>query len=266
MKTISAFFFFCSVLIAGTVLAQAQKTGLKAGQKPVIIMENKKAMENVTEDRFRGRWKETKRRRLDNGEYLAFKDTMLVEVGENESIIKATGSAGRTIKGSLEITASGVIMAGYSYSVGKITNEEWILYEENLERTLFAVQEFPSEKNGASDTPDYSKTEIPVLKNLEGAWTVYRREGPPDLINADSYLIEYLELNPANQKDVITGTIRFTEKNIPVTKDLQIFISADPGRFIMEAGTKQWQMSHFRGDGKEWIFGQPGGVIYKARR
>jgi len=251
--------------MAGIHISHAQTTGRKPAARPAVSIENKKALENVTEDRFRGKWQEIKRRRLDNGEYLAFKDTMLIDVKETESIIRETGSGGQTLRGDLEIAGNDVKIAGKTYTVGKISQEEWIIYEENLERTLVSVPEFAFERTGLIKTSDYAVAEIPTFKNLEGNWTVYRREGRGEAINAASYIIEKLEMDPFVKKDEMTGYITFTENNTQVSMDCRIFFTGEPGHFRLETTLHNWDLYHFRGDGKEWIFGNPSEVIYRAR-
>lgn len=260
-------FFVLLVAMAGFITPSwAQNKNRKAQAKPAVIMENPDALRGVTIDRFRGKWQEIKRRRLDNGEYLAFKDTMLISMDAEECIIRETGSGGRTIKGDIEITGNHLVLAGFIYSVGKISNEEWLLYEDNLERTLVPVEEFAFERSPGKPAADFSLPEAPVMKNLEGSWSVYRREGSAEMINAESYIIEHLELEASTQKDLITGFVRFTEKNTPVTKDCRIYFSGEAGHFILEAGSHSWDMYHFKGDGKEWIFGKKSEVIYRARK
>lgn len=256
----------CFALLAGIHIAPAQSSGNRPAAKPAVTIANKKALEHVTEDRFRGKWQEIKRRRLDNGEYLAFKDTLLIDVQETETIIKETGLAGQTLRGILEIAGNDVNIAGKTFTVGNISNEEWLLYEENAERTLVAVPDFANDRTISVKASDYGKGAAPELKNLEGSWTIYRREGRGESINADSYIIEHLSLDPSTKKDEITGYIRFTEKNTPVTMDCRIVFTGDPGHFILEAGSHSWDMYHFSGDGKEWLFGNSSEVIYRARR
>jgi len=252
--------------MAGFHISHAQITGHKPASRPAVSIENKKALENVTEDRFRGKWQEIKRRRLDNGEYLAFKDTMLIDVQETETVIRETGSGGQTQRGELEIAGNDLNLIGKTYSVGKISHDEWIFYDENLERTLVAVPEFAFERTGLIKTSDYTTAETPVMKKLEGSWAVYRREGHGEAINAASYIIEKLELDPFVKKDELTGYITFTEKNTAVRMDCRIFFVGEPGHFTLETVSHSWDLYHFRGDGKEWIFGNPSEVIYRARR
>ena len=145
--------------IAGIQNTHAQNVSQKQAAKPAVSIENKRALENVSEDRFRGKWQEIKRRRLDNGEYLAFKDTLLVDVQESETIIRETGSGGQTRHGQLEISGNDVKMAGTTYAVGKISAEEWTLYDETWERTLKAVQRFATEKTGLIKVTDYATAE-----------------------------------------------------------------------------------------------------------
>ncbi len=215
---------------------------------------------------FYGKWQEVSRTHKNNNIvsitdtiYLFFKDDNKVETRDGSKTI---------IKGEAAIYPPGniLIAAADSYIIISKTGELLVLDDgETFIHTFKKVNQFWSETVGkVAVSQDVFETAIhPSMSNLKGNWGVYRRQAAPGAVDAKTLLIKNLKITSTDSEQKGYGEVTFY--NSDKSETMPCVITIQDTAVEIKAGVNQWTFPVYKADGKEFVFGTIGKLLYFAK-
>ena len=212
-----------------------------------------------------GKWQETKRTNLSSNKKVSFQDTMQLNFSKRDSVSVRDG-VHMTQKGYAAVEGTNQLaVAGDVYTIISLSKNVLVLNDGEYIRELQRRKKFYHETLGTIIIPkeDLSQPEIINLKKVIGKWDVYRTQATPGVAE-DSAVIKNLAFTQVNENGTVSGEVTFTKATL--TETLPVNAIFENGTLRLSTLKHSWDMYTYKADGKEFIFGKHGGLVYFAKQ
>ena len=213
-----------------------------------------------------GKWQEIKRESVSSKTSIDFSDSLVMIFRDNNVTIKDIISMRMTMNGDAEIEAPDMLIAaGDSYSILFLDTQKLIIKDDSLTRVLEKREHLSYEQYG-KDTIRKDSLSEPVITDmhtLKGNWFIYSRKAEPGTVTGNTALIKSLEVNTVNDDGIAFGKVLFYVSGITKSADCQLVTQRGMIKIITEQDS--WTFTIYKADGKEFIFGEKGKLVYFAK-
>lgn len=255
-------------LFLASLQTAAQRVKRK-GVTPMDVTKNKGANGKdailFTLEQFNGKWQETGRVDRENNLARIF-DTLMLNFTEPGKVITRDGNHAN-IMGNAEIAPGNVLLAAADvYTIISVTPEQLVLDDqENYIHTFTKTESFTYESYGKTAVkPDVYTTPVSIKStDILGKWSVYRRQAKPGAIHPPTNIIRYLFIRDKVDDITANGEITFYVDEKSQAMSCTVKINNDA--ILITAGSNTWNLSVYKADGKEFIFGDPEVLLYYAK-
>jgi hypothetical protein len=251
----------CLAILINLPTTQAQKV-IRKGVKPATRTAPSRT-EFYTIDQLRGKWQETRRKKMDSNEPVAFSDTLMLNFNKRDSVYVYDGIS-MSQKGLAAIDGpASLSLAGDTYTIVSMNKNNLILNDGEFVRSFKKTHLFYHETFGnlKADAESFEKPKAIHPDKLNGRWDVYRRQANPGATEA--MLIKSITFNAA-AKDSVSGSISIYSSGNTKTENFTGYISGT-SLYIMAPGFNgTW--ATYKADGKEFVFGKENEIIYYAKK
>lgn len=259
MKNI--FGFILALLIFTT--ANAQKLIVK-GRNPTPqkrgVTPSHYSIEQLT-----GKWQEVKRSNISDGSRADFTDSLQLNFSKRDSVIVRDGIS-FSHKGHASVdNTNKLVVAGDSYAIRSLSKNTLIINDGDYIRAFSKRKNFHHENMGKIIIPKENISD-PISvdgKKLIGKWYVYRTQASPGE-SQDSAIIKNIKLIQTANNTSATGEITFTKNAI--TQIVPLEATVEKGMIRLVTKDQIWNLQTYKADGKEFIFGNPGGLVYFSKK
>lgn len=251
LKSLLPFAFLTAI----TFCTEAQK--MKVKRKGVIPLDVTKKTPNNTSQyslgQFTGKWQEISRTDNKTNSSVDFKDTLFYNFTGNGEVFSRDG-VNMSLKGEAAIEPGNILLAAADvFTIKSVGNNRVVLDDGEYQHTLVRKKEFWYETLPTNAVvPEKFTTPVSINASaLSGKWKVYRRDARPG--TTDKVLIRILNVQEIKNNTTATGEITFykTEK----LETLPCTITLDGGRMRIATEKNTWNMSVYKADGKDLVFG-----------
>jgi len=215
---------------------------------------------------FAGRWQEISRKDANNNP-LPFTDTLLLWFKGEKVYSKDASSMRMSMVYDAELAAPNRLFIGTDeFSILLQNDQKLVLEEENLIRTFQKKQQFYYETVG-KDSVIQQLPAVPVQidpARLKGKWLVYRTWAQPGFTDADTKLIQRLEINPLSDSTGTNGKLSFRYRGELWNEEATFSITGNG----MEIQSKDLNIHYYiyKADENEFIFGNQPTLIFYAKK
>lgn len=213
-----------------------------------------------------GKWQEVKRVPDSAKSPVGYTDSLVMIFRENKVTVKDITSIRMTMNGEAEIEAPDMLIAaGDSYSILFLDTQKLIIKDDSLTRVLEKREHLSYEQYG-KDTIRKDSLSEPVITDmhtLKGNWFIYSRKAEPGTVTGNTALIKSLEVNTVNDDGIAFGKVLFYVSGITKSADCQLVTQRGMIKIITERDS--WTFTIYKADGKEFIFGEKGKLVYFAK-
>ena len=213
-----------------------------------------------------GKWQEIKRESLSSKTSIDFSDSLVMIFRDNNVTIKDITSMRMTMNGEAEVEAPDMLIAaGDAYSILFLDSRKLIIKDDSLTRELEKRENLSYEQYG-KDTIRKDSLSEPVITDmhtLKGNWFIYSRKAEPGTVTGNTALIKSLEVNTVNDDGIAFGKVLFYVSGITKSADCQLVTQQGMIKIITERDS--WSFNIYKADGKEFIFGEKGKLLYFAK-
>lgn len=213
-----------------------------------------------------GKWQETKRTAVSSGKRLSFTDTLQLDFNKRDSVITRNGD-GMSRKGFAAVKEFNTLeAAGDTYSIVSLNKNTVVINDGEFIRQLQKKKLFYHETLGRTVIPkeNLSDPEPVNVKKIIGKWDVYRTQATPGAAETDSALIKHLSFSQVNEDGSVSGEINFSKSNL--TQTLPFNALFNKGTLQITTADHTWDLITYKADGKEFVFGHHGGLVYFAKQ
>lgn len=266
MKTHCLLFFIPLILFF--VKGQAQKVKQQGAQPISYIKKNTESIQKFSIEQFYGRWQEIKRSNKSN-EIVQIKDTIYLNFTSPNKVETRDGRKSIMRGEALIEDGNFLVAAADIYSIVSVSPEEIILdNQEDYIHTLRKKEIFLFETYGKDSIQKETYHQLTdfSIDDVSGNWKVYRKSAKPgrEIKNVTDWLIT-INISPASGKDSTTGDIEYISNK---SNEKRIcFITIENGKLILrpKEGNEIWSFKVYKADGKEFIFGEAGDLIFYSK-
>ena len=213
-----------------------------------------------------GKWQEVKRESVQSKTSVDFTDSLVMIFRDNSVTIKDITSMRMTMNGEAEIEAPDMLYAaGDEYNILFLDAQKLIIKNDSITRELEKRETLSYEQYGREIIRKDSITE-PVLTDmhtLKGNWFIYNRKAEPGTVGGNTALLKSLEINTVRDDGVAFGKVQYYISGITKSADCQLVTQQGKIKIITERDL--WTFSIYKADGKEFIFGEKGKLVYFAK-
>lgn len=259
-------FLSTAVLISVNISVIAQQKVTKVvrkGEKPVIITKpsaNDKS--TFTINQFTGRWQEISRRDRQTNAPVNFTDTLFYHfTGTNDVFTRDGVTMSMRGKASIE-PGNELVAAADVFTIRSVNRQEAVLDDRDkyihtlIKKKSFWYETLPSN----SVTPEKFTTPINAKSSdLIGNWMVYRRDAAPGAIASDEYLVKVMNITRA-VGDNAYGNLTFFHSDRTDSMSCTITLSGQKLNIVTDKHS--WQLSVYKANGSELVFGNPTLMYY----
>lgn len=244
--------------------------GISHAQRVVVKGRNPKPVKTsaqqqiYTVEQLTGKWQEVKRLNL-NGGPVDFTDSLQLNFNKRDSVIVRDGIT-ISHKGLSSISNGNKLgVAGDNYSINSLSKNLLVINDGEYLREFTRRKNFYYESMGKIILPAENISQ-PVSvdgRKLLGKWYIYRTQASPGEAQ-DSAVIKTINITQPQSNTTATGEITFTKN--AVTKTLPFEASMNKGVITLTTSEQIWQLNAYKADGKEFIFGNQGGLVYFSKK
>ena len=254
------------VILVGTILeAQGQQKIKRRGASPSGPPKQLEALYYLAQ--FQGRWQEVKRITSKSKESVEFTDTLLMKFVNDKVEIKDAISMRVSMKGTAQIEAPNILLAaGDEFTVKYADTSKLQLDDGEYIKELHKTERFYFETFGketvAADTVNTPVNIEP--RNIEGKWTVYRRQAMAGSVSEEAFVIKSIEIMRSEVLGSADGEVAFYKSDLTESLPCKIIFGKD--NILVITDTHTWEFSTYKADGKEFVFGEKGRLLYYAKK
>ena len=256
---LSTLFIFCMLY------AIAQKP-IRKGMLPVMVAAPPPQRAYYKLEQLSGKWQEVKRTPVGNKEGIDFSDTLLMQFDSNQVEIKDAISMRMTMRGDAYIDPPyNLVAAGDEYIIRSVNKDRLVLEDGVNTKEMQKKDKFYFETLGKLKVVgDTISTAVNVdTKNLEGKWNVYRRQALAGSVDDSAVVIKSLEIFPSNTIGSAMGRVVCYQSDYLESYSCRIIFG---NSFIDVISDKYvWDFKTYKADGKEFVFGVAGRMLYYAK-
>ena len=240
---------------------------VRKGMPPVSQVNVKQSKAFYDLKQFDGKWQEIKRTPLNSKAPIAFSDTLLMQFHDSTKVeIRDATSMRMTMKGDAYIDPPyNLVAAGDEYIIRAIDKDRLLLEDGDNLKEMQKKEVFYFETLGKITIPT-EKLNEPVNvdpKNLEGKWIVYRRQALAGSVDTDAVVIKSLDIFPSNTIGSAMGQVVCYKSDI--TESLSCKIIFGSANILVITDNYVWEFNTYKADGKEFVFGEVGRLMYYAK-
>lgn len=247
---------------------QSQKVKRQGTQPINYTKKNTESNQKFSIEQFYGRWQEIKRSTKSN-ENVQIKDTIYLNFTSPNKVETRDGTKNIMRGEALIEEGNFLIAAADIYSIVSVSPEEIILdNQEDYIHTLRKKEVFLFETYGKDSVrkETYHQLTTFSLADITGNWKVYRKSARPgrEIKSVTDWLIN-INIFPASDKDSTSGEIEYISNK---SNEKRIcFITIENGKLILrpKEGNETWSFKVYKADGKEFIFGEAGDLIFYSK-
>ncbi len=213
-----------------------------------------------------GKWQEIKRESVESKKSVDFTDSLVMIFRDNSVTIKDITSMRMTMNGEAEIeTPDMLYAAGDEYRILFLDAQKLIIRDDSITRELEKRETLSYEQYGKDLIRKDSITEpvITDMHTLKGNWFIYNRKAEPGTVGGNTALLKSLEINTVNDDGIAFGKVQYYVSGITKSADCQLVTQQGKIKIITERDS--WTFSIYKADGKEFIFGEKGKLVYFAK-
>jgi hypothetical protein len=259
----SIFLLFSSILVSCIGFAQKVGKPVRKGIMPKEIRKTEKKSVFKRDD-LNGKWQETMRR-VKDGDQVEFTDTLMLTINKDAGEVKSDNSSAMSMKGSVEFEdPDNLVVAGDPFTIKTVSKNSLVLQDEKFIRKMERRSSFAFEHYGKPkiEAETFDSAVAVSSENIKGKWMVYRRKAPPSNAQVNPPLIKSIDIVKVDG-NVATGEIVYytSEKSesVPCT------VILGEGSMSIKSSKYTWDLLTYKADGKEFVFGKAGEIVYYAR-
>ncbi|MEP7165001.1 MAG: hypothetical protein ABI741_09905 [Ferruginibacter sp.] len=257
--------FLLVLFIAGYSL---NTTAQKVKRKGVTInqVKKKEPVALYTLSQLEGRWQEVKRIPAGSKEETGFTDTLLMKFYENKVELKDATSMRMAMNGVAQIDApNSLTAAGDTYSIRSLDNSRLVIDDGEFTREMQKKDQFYFETVGKIklEKDTFPHPESIDINKLKGKWLVYARKAEPGATNAQTQLIRSLDIVSISDDGIAFGQVVIYTSDISRSVPCQLVTKDGIVKIITDKDT--WNFYAYKADGKEFVFGETGKLVYYSK-
>ena len=151
------------------------------------------------------------------------------------------------------------------YSILFLDSQKLIVKDDDFTRELEKRESLSYEQYGKELTRKDSLADpvITDMHTLKGNWFIYSRKAEPGSVTGNTALIKSLEVNTVNDDGIAFGKGVFYVWGITKSAECQLVTQRGMIKIITERDS--WSFNIYKADGKEFIFGEKGKLLYFAK-
>lgn len=263
MRPVYLFILVSFVFISGSTAQRIKVKGVSRkgnGIKTVPVSQPNYNIMQLT-----GKWQEIIRTSLSAKTEEAFSDTLQLNFNKRDSVFVREGMV-MSKRGYAAVEAPDQLqVAGDMYTIVSLSKNMLRINDGEFIRVLQKKNLFYYETLGRVIIPKENLTE-PIhvnTKNLAGKWEVYRTQAVPGMA-ADSAVIKEINFEKQNADGSLSGLVVFTKMHHTGSVPFNAVFSK--GSMQLVTNDQTWQLATYKADGKEFVFGQQGGLVYFAKQ
>lgn len=259
---LSVFFGICVM----NAIAQTPKV-IRKGMPPITQVSSPKNKAYYNFAQLAGKWQEVKRTTIKSKQPVEFSDTLLMSFFDSNKVeIKDATSMRMSMKGDAYIDPPyNLNAAGDEYIIRAIDKDRLLLDDGDYLKEMNKKDRFYFETLGKLTVPtEVLTTPINIEpKKLEGKWLVYRRQAMAGSVDTDAVVIKSLDIFPSNTTGSAMGqVVSYKSDN---TESLPCKIIFGNANILVITDNYVWEFNTYKGDGKEFVFGEAGRLLYYAK-
>ena len=242
----------------------AQKVKRKG--ETVKRQQKKDAVAKYELNQLEGKWQEIKRISSADKKTIDFTDSLLMIFQDNKVTLKDVTSMRMTMTGEAEIEAPNtLIAAGDSYIILSLDAKKLVIGNDEFTRELekkeqLSFETFGKEKIDQDTLLNPVNIDIQVLK---GNWFIYAKKAEPGSVSDKTSLIKSLKVISINDEGIAFGEVAFYISGI--TRSAACQFVTQRGVLKIIADKESWTFNIYKADGKEFIFGEKGKLVYFSK-
>ena len=213
-----------------------------------------------------GKWQEVKRIPRGSKRPVDFSDSLLMYFENGKAELRDATSMRVTVKGDAEIEAPcSLMVAGDIYTIRSLDNSTLIVDDGELIRELQKKEQFYYETLGKIkvEKDSFSSRVNIDINNLKGKWLVYSRKAQPGATNEQTALIKSLNIISIAEDGIAYGEIVFYIADVTKTSSCQLVTKDGVIKIVTDKDI--WNFYAYKADGKEFVFGEIGKLVYYSK-
>ena len=217
-------------------------------------------------NQLNGKWQEVKRVPKGSKIPINFSDSLLMYFENGKAELKDATSMRITVKGDAEIEApNSLVVAGDIYTIRSLDNATLIVDDGEFTRELQKKDQFYYETLGKIkvEKDSFSSPVNIDINNLKGKWLVYSRKAQPGATNEKTALIKSLNIISISEEGIAYGEIVFYISDVTKTSSCQLVTKDGVVKIVTDKDI--WNFYAYKADGKEFVFGETGKLVYFSK-
>ena len=210
-----------------------------------------------------GKWQEIKRMNVLTRMQNSFTDTLQLNFNKRDSVLVREGM-GNSKKGYAALNPpNDLLVAGSRFLIKSLSTNRLVVMDNSFIRTLKKKKLFYYETLGniILTKENLSKPLYVNAKKLLGKWEVYRTQATPGF--ADSGVIKQIYFQRIDPDKSLSGNLTFIKEDMTYSVSFKAILLNGNMQLITEKHI--WELHIFKADGKEFIFGKQGGLVYFSK-
>lgn len=239
---------------------------IRKGMNPITQVNAPQNKAFYTVGQLTGKWQEVKRTPKNGKGPVEFSDTLLMAFDSNRVEIKDATSMRMTMKGEAYIDAPyNLVAAGDEYIIRSLDKEKMLLDDGDNIKEMQKKDIFYYETLGKLKVVSETINEPINIdpKKIEGRWVVYRRQAMAGSVDSDAVVIKTLEIFPSNVIGSAQGSVVCYKSDI--TESFSCKIVFGDANILVITDKYVWEFNTYKADGKEFVFGEAGRLLYYAK-
>lgn len=258
-------YFLSGLLITGISFSSTAQKVKRKGTEPIQVNAKARAAA-YSIDQLSGRWQEIKRIPAGSKAPVDFSDSLLLHIENGKAELKDATSMRMTMRGEAAIEAPhSLVVAGDVYTIRSSDSSTLIIDDGEFTRSFQKKDQFYYETLGKikieQDTISHPVTID--ISNLKGKWLVYSRKAQPGATNEQTPIIRSLEIVSVSDEGIAYGELVFYISNVTKTVKCQLVTKDGIIKIVTDKDT--WNLFAYKADGKEFIFGETGKLVYYSK-
>ena len=257
--------FTTAIIFSSLITASAQTTIETTVTPKGAVSKAEVAVRSYDIRQLTGKWQEIRRKPVSTSTKVSFTDTLQLNFNKRDSVIVRDGSS-MSQKGYAEIEGTNNLeVAGDVYTIVSLKGNKLVVNDGEFIRELHKKKRFYHETLGTIIIPkeDLSDPEVVNIKKVIGKWDVYRTQAVPGVAE-DSAIIKHVSFTNIETDGSVTGEVAYVKSGI--TEKFPVKGIFKKGTLRLTAPSYSWDLHTYKADGKEFVFGHQGGLVYFAKQ
>ena len=249
-----------TILVSEIMISSAQVVKVKRKGVQIIPLTTRTNNNAYTFEQLRGKCQELNRKD-NNGKMVSFQDTLCYTFSGTNEVFSRDG-VNMSLRGNASMEPGNVLIAAADvFTIKTLKNNYLVMDDGEYNHTFIKRKNFWYESLPSATVQQESFTEpiSSTLSVITGKWMVFRRDAKPGT-SEDHLLIRTLIVNPGTSDQNAEGEVTFYESDKSIT--LPCKIQLQNKKIIISTNTHKWDMSLYKADSKELVFGSSSLLYY----